>query len=170
MANVVDLDVLRPEPQPRKLLGEEFDIAFIPANVAIEVEAILKRSMLDMLEHGGDLDTDSDEYRAFAQDLILKQLQAVELIWREQGANLTAERVMHEASTQQVQRLLADVKTHLYGPITAQMQEVIANLSDEEKKSAAKASRPEKTKADTGPTTSSPSPPSTDGVPPNAVI
>lgn len=40
--NVVDLDVLRPEPRFVKLGGKEIDVSFIPTGITFEIDAVVR--------------------------------------------------------------------------------------------------------------------------------
>jgi len=57
VAEVVDLDVLRPEPKIVKLAGKEIDVSFIPCGITFEVDGLVNELTtydLDTVQEGGE--------------------------------------------------------------------------------------------------------------------
>lgn len=46
MSKIIDLDILRPEPQIIKIGGKEIDVSFIPCGITFELDAIVKELVL----------------------------------------------------------------------------------------------------------------------------
>jgi hypothetical protein len=42
MGKIIDLDILRPEPQMVKLAGREIDVSFIPCGITFELDSVLR--------------------------------------------------------------------------------------------------------------------------------
>lgn len=42
MPNIIDLDVLRPEPRIIKIGGREIDVSFIPAGITFDLDAVAR--------------------------------------------------------------------------------------------------------------------------------
>jgi len=60
MENVVDLDILQPEPKWIKLHGKTFNVAFVPVGITFQIEAIMKeiRTIRKKELEPGDDDTE----------------------------------------------------------------------------------------------------------------
>lgn len=43
MSKVIDLDILRPEPQSIKIGGKEIDVSFIPCGITFDLDAIVQQ-------------------------------------------------------------------------------------------------------------------------------
>lgn len=70
MAEVLDLDVLRPKPVLIKLGGNEIDVSFIPCGITFEIDKI-SRELVRLAPKVGD-GTKSNEATRQAFDLSLK--------------------------------------------------------------------------------------------------
>ena len=123
-----DLDILQPEPVIVRLLGEEINIAFIPASTASKVEGVQRR-LRDLSQPLLDEDGNAKELKPEDIDLDYLQtaqgLQAeiVDIVAASQVGEGFGQRVLDECNAEQFAALIELIVKHLYGPRTAHKAE-----------------------------------------------
>ena len=148
---VYDLDILQPEPVIVRILGEELNVAFMPASTASKVEGVqrrlrdLSRPLLDKAGNAKELkpeDIDLD----YLQKAQAMQASIVDVVAASQLGEGFGQRVLDECTAEQFTALIDLIVKHLYGPRTAQTADTDPTQAE------APAKRPaSKTTAATGP-------------------
>lgn len=68
MADIVDLDILRPEPRKVKLAGHIIDVSYVPCGITFEVDQIVRE--IEALDPSNIASSEEEERKAF--DLSIK--------------------------------------------------------------------------------------------------
>ena len=106
MAEVRDLDVLRPEQHPVKLNGVEIDVSFIPTGLTFDIDkVVLEMAQLDQKKIGKD---DAETKKAFNLGV---KLCAVFCSWKH--PDMTEEWFNENTTARQVRDLGEEIREAL---------------------------------------------------------